>query len=60
MDVLMLKSQIADLEYQSRNKISTRLQMIRGQIESLQARRQNWSECMQGYFQKGPDLKSSL
>ena len=31
----MLKSQISDLEYQSRRKVQSQMQMIRAQIDSI-------------------------
>ena len=55
-DVLMLKSQIADLEKQSSRKIAMRLQMIRGQLNSLRRQQQTWLECVQGYLKKSPEL----
>lgn len=52
MDLMMLKSQISDLEYQSRQKIQVQLQMIRGQINSLQGQQQYWLECLNIYFRQ--------
>ena len=52
MDLIMLKSQISDLEYQSRQKIQVQLQMIKGQIDSLQGQKQYWLECLNIYFRQ--------
>jgi hypothetical protein len=49
LDLVMLRSQIVDLEYQSRQKIQVQLQMIRGQIDSLQAEKQSWLGCLNLY-----------
>jgi hypothetical protein len=52
LDIVMLKSQIADLEYQSRAKVQVQLQMIRGQIEVLQGQKQYWLDCLNIYFKQ--------
>jgi len=52
LDLIMLRSQILDLEYQSRQKIQVQLQMIKGQINSLQGQRQYWLECLNIYFRQ--------
>jgi len=52
MDLTMLKSQISDLEYQSRQKIQVQLQMIKGQLNALQGQRQYWLECLNIYFRQ--------
>jgi hypothetical protein len=52
LDLVMLKSQIADLEYQSGQKVKVQLQMIQGQINALQGQRQYWSECLNIYFRQ--------
>jgi hypothetical protein len=52
LDLVMLKSQIADLEYQSRKKVQVQLQMITGQIQALQGQKQYWLECLNIYFRK--------
>jgi hypothetical protein len=49
IDIMMLKSQISDLEYQSRRKVQVQLQMIRGQIDALQGQQQSWLECINFY-----------
>jgi len=49
LDFVMLRSQITDLEYQSRQKIQVQLQMIRGQIDSLQVEKQTWLGCLKLY-----------
>lgn len=51
-DLIMLKSQISDLEYQSRKKIQIQLQTIRIQISTLQDQQQYWLECLNLYFGK--------
>ncbi len=50
LDIVMLKSQISDLEYQSRQKVQVQLQVIRGQIDSLQNQKQYWLDCLNIYF----------
>jgi len=52
LDVTMLKAQIADLEYQSRQKIQVQLKVIKGQLNSLQGQKQYWLECLNIYFRK--------
>jgi hypothetical protein len=49
IDLLMLKSQISDLEYQSRQKVQVQLKVIRGQIDALQGQQQSWLECINFY-----------
>jgi len=49
LDLIMLKSQIADLEYQSRQKVQVQLKMIKGQIDALQGQQQSWLECINFY-----------
>jgi hypothetical protein len=51
-DLTMLKAQIADLEYQSRQKIQVQLRMIKGQLDALQGQKQYWLECLNIYFRK--------
>jgi hypothetical protein len=46
----MLKSQISDLEYQSRRKVQMQMQMIRTQIDCLQNQKQYWLDCLNIYF----------
>jgi hypothetical protein len=60
LDLMMLKSQISDLEFQSGKKIAGQLQMIRQQIDCLRDRRQTQLECINLYFPKTPELRSSL
>ena len=50
LDLLMLKSQISDLEYQSRQKIAVQLKMIRQQLDVLRDQKQGWLNCVNGYF----------
>ena len=52
LDLIMLRSQISDLEYQSRQKIQVQLQTIKSQINSLQDQKQYWMECINIYFQQ--------
>jgi hypothetical protein len=59
-DLMMLKSQISDLEFQSRRKIAVQLEMIRTQIDALREQRQARLECINVYFRKSPELISSL
>lgn len=49
LDLVMLRSQINDLEYQSRQKIQVQLQMVKGQINALQAEKQSWLGCLNSY-----------
>ncbi len=57
LDIVMLKSQISDLEYQSRCKVQTQMQMIRAQIETIQNQKQYWLDCLNIYFrQYQPEL----
>jgi len=60
LDLVMLKSQIADLEFQSRRKIAVQLQIIRQQIDALREQRQSRLDCINVYFRKSPELISSL
>jgi hypothetical protein len=55
LDLVMLRSQIVDLEYQSRQKIQVQLQMIRGQIDSLQSEKQSWLGCLNLYSKQFSD-----
>jgi hypothetical protein len=49
LDLLMLRSQIADLEYQSKQKLSMHLKSIRQQLEVLGQQKAGWLHCMNGY-----------
>ncbi len=61
LDIVMLKSQISDLEYQSRQKVQVQLQVIRGQIDSLQNQKQYWLDCLNIYFrQYNPEPSPTL
>jgi len=53
LDLLMLKSQISDLEYQSKQKISVQLQMVRQQLDVLRDQKQGWLQCVNSYVKKG-------
>jgi hypothetical protein len=52
IDVTMLKAQISDLEYQSRQKIQVQLKVIKGQLDTLQNQKQYWLDCLNIYFRK--------
>jgi hypothetical protein len=49
LDMVMLRGQIVDLEYQSRRKIQTQLQIIKGRIDSLQVEKNSWAGCLNNY-----------
>ena len=53
LELLMLKSQISDLEYQSKQKISVQLQMVRQQLDVLRDQKQGWLQCVNSYVRKG-------
>jgi hypothetical protein len=53
LDLMMLKSQISDLEYQSKQKISVQLQMVRQQLDVLRDQKQGWLNCVSNYVAKG-------
>ena len=53
LDLMMLKSQISDLEYQSKQKISVQLDIIRQQLDVLRDQKQGWLECVNNYVKKG-------
>jgi hypothetical protein len=53
LELLMLKSQISDLEYQSKQKISVQLQMVRQQLDVLRDQKQGWLQCVNTYVRKG-------
>lgn len=50
LNLIMLKSQIFDLEYQSKQKVQVQLQTIRSQIDALQGQKQYLHECCNIYF----------
>jgi hypothetical protein len=52
VDWLLLKSQIADLENQSRKKIENHLALIDNQVLALQEQHQYWRECLNVSFRK--------
>jgi hypothetical protein len=52
VDWLLLKSQISDLENQSRQKIDGQLDLIGNQILALQELHQYWLECLNISFRK--------
>lgn len=60
LDLVMLRSQIADLEYQSRQKIQVQLQTIKGQIDSLQVEKQTWLNCLNIYSRQFPEPAQTL
>ena len=49
----MLRSQITDLEYQSKQKISVQMEMIRQQLDVLRDQKRGWLECVNSYVRKG-------
>ena len=49
LEIIMLRSQISDLQYQSKQKIQVQMKMIKGQIDALQAQRQSWLQCINLY-----------
>ena len=52
LELTMLRSQISDLEFQSGRKIQVQLEMIKGQINSLQGQKQYWLDCLNIYFRQ--------
>jgi hypothetical protein len=52
LELLMLKSQITDLEYQSKQKISGQLAIIRQQLNVLRDQKQGWLACVNNYVKK--------
>jgi hypothetical protein len=60
LDLVMLKSQIADLEYQSRQKVQVQLKMIKSQLNALQDQKQYWLECLNIYFRQYVDPANPL
>lgn len=51
-DLVTLKSQISDLEEESRRKIENHLELIGRQIVALQDQHQYWRECLNVSFRK--------
>jgi hypothetical protein len=49
LDLLMLRSQIADLEYQSKQKLSMHLKSVRQQLDVVRNQKAGWLHCMNGY-----------
>ncbi len=60
LDLLMLKSQIADLEYQSKQKISMQLKSVRQQLEVVRDQKASWLQCMNGYVNQTRSLPSVI
>jgi hypothetical protein len=60
LELLMLKSQISDLEYQSKQKLAMQLKMVRQQLDVLRDQKQGWLDCVSGYVQKTSHLASTL
>ncbi len=60
LDMVMLRSQITDLEYQSRQKIQVQLKMITGRINSLQAEKHSWLGCLNSYSKQTSESVPSL
>jgi hypothetical protein len=52
VDWLPLKTQISNLEEQSRQKIEAQIELLGNQIFALQDQRQYWRECLGISFQK--------
>ncbi len=52
LELMMLKSQITDLEYQSKQKISGQLAMVRQQLNVLRDQKQGWLACVNNYVKK--------
>lgn len=53
LELLMLRSQITDLEYQSKQKISVQMEMIRRQLDVLRDQKSGWIDCVNNYVRKG-------
>ncbi len=53
LELMMLKSQITDLEYQSKQKISVQMEMVRQQLDVLRDQKQGWLDCVNHYVKKG-------
>jgi hypothetical protein len=60
LDMVMLRSQITDLEYQSRQKIQVQLKMIKGRINSLQTEKQSWLGCLNTYSKQSSEPVQSV
>ena len=60
LELLMLKSQISDLEYQSKQKLAMQLKMVRQQLDVLRDQKQGWLDCVSGYVQKTSDLAAAV
>jgi hypothetical protein len=58
LELSMLKSQIIDLEYQSQQKVSFQMRVVRQQIDSLRNQRK-WLECVNSYMRKSPEMQSA-
>ncbi len=52
LDLIMLKSQISDLEYQSKQKVQVHLRTIKSQIDALQGQKNYLQECCNIYLQQ--------
>jgi hypothetical protein len=60
LELLMLKSQISDLEYQSKQKLAMQLKMVRAQLDVLRDQKQGWLDCVSGYVQKTANLGATV
>jgi hypothetical protein len=60
IDLLMLRSQIADLEYQSKQKISMQLKSIRTQLDVIQKKKAGWLQAMNGYLNQARPLFTTV
>lgn len=56
LELMMLKSQISDLEYQSKQKLTMQLKIVRQQLDVLRDQKQGWLDCVNGYVQKTSNL----
>lgn len=50
LDLMMLRSQISDLEYQSGQRIAIQLKIIRQQLDVLRDQKRSLLTCVNGYF----------
>jgi hypothetical protein len=60
LELLMLKSQISDLEYQSKQKLAVQLKIVRQQLDVLRDQKQGWLDRVSGYVQKTSNFAGSV
>jgi hypothetical protein len=60
LELLMLKSQINDLEYQSKQKLAGQLKLVRTQLDVLREQKQGWLDCVSGYVQKTSNFAGTV